>query len=262
VGYCYALGHDKKTALQELDLTISRGERIALLGANGSGKSTLLRLLAALAFPSHGEVLYEGQALTEKYLSDVRNAIAFRRSVQILFQESEVQLFNPTVADEVAFGPLQMDLAAGEVKERVAKALAMLGLEHLRARSPHRLSGGEKKRVALAAVLSIGAGVLLLDEPTASLDPRTQSGILDFLDALPPECTVVTATHDVHLLGALARRSLVFDQGRLIADAPTEAVLEDKALLTRANLIFSHRHRHGGAPHAHAFLPDHEHKSV
>ncbi|HEX5227906.1 MAG TPA: ABC transporter ATP-binding protein, partial [Bryobacteraceae bacterium] len=148
-------------ALNGLSVQVAPGERVALLGANGSGKSTLLRLLAGLAFPQRGEISFFGRPLTASALQDEAFFFSFRRRVGVVFQNPDVQLFNPSVFDEVAFGPLQLRLPAKEVRERVEAALETMGIGHLRDRAPHRLSGGEKKRVALASVLVTDPEVLL-----------------------------------------------------------------------------------------------------
>src|SRR4029077_2094392 len=154
-----------------LSLNIAEGTRVALLGANGSGKSTLLRILDGLIFPSAGEVLFGGVELIEDHFAEDEFAYDFRRRVGLVFQNPDVQLFNPTVFDEVAFGPLQMRWTKNEIRERVAATMDTLEISHLKDRPPHRLSGGEKKRVAIASVLVLDPEVLLLDEPPAALAP-------------------------------------------------------------------------------------------
>ncbi|MDQ6759088.1 MAG: energy-coupling factor ABC transporter ATP-binding protein, partial [Acidobacteriota bacterium] len=173
--------YQTQIALNGLSMQVERGERVALLGANGSGKSTLLRLLDALYFAEEGSVRFRGAALTEEQMQDDGFAFDFRRRVGLVFQNPDVQLFNPTVFDEVAFGPLQLRWPKQQIRERVAEALQRLEIAHLSDRPPHRLSGGEKKRVAMASVLVLDPEVLLLDEPTASLDPKSQGQIIDFL---------------------------------------------------------------------------------
>ena len=171
VSFSYA---DGVPALSGVSLTVAEGERLALLGANGSGKSTLLKLLAGLAQPTSGEIVAFGEPLTAGTLKDETKAQAFRRRVGVVFQSADVQLFNPTVRDEIAFGPLHLGLERAEVEQRVADMLRLLGLEALAERAPYKLSGGEKKKVALGSVLVCDPEVLLFDEPTAGLDPRTQ----------------------------------------------------------------------------------------
>jgi cobalt/nickel transport system ATP-binding protein len=173
--------YDAVVALDGISLSIEAGQRVALLGANGSGKSTLLRLLDALYFPDSGGIWFQDQPLQKERFDEDRFAFDFRRRVGLVFQNPEVQLFNPTVFDEVAFGPLHLKWPKEEIVQRVTAILDQLEIAHLHDRPPHRLSGGEKKRVALASVLVVDPEVILLDEPTAALDPRSQSQIIDLL---------------------------------------------------------------------------------
>ncbi len=244
------------TALDGVTLDLRQGERVAILGANGSGKSTLLRVLAGLYFAASGTARFEGAAVTEDAFADEKFAFAFRRRVALIFQNPDVQLFNPTVFDEVAFGPLQLRWPRAEIIERVHLALQNMGIEHLKDRAPHRLSGGEKKRVSLASVLILDPDVLLLDEPTAALDPQSQSQTIDFLAENPGAKTIVTATHELPIVGEIADRCIVFDAGRIVADGPPDTLLHDEALLLRSHLLYRHRHRHAsGVVHAHPHLP-------
>jgi len=248
-------------ALAGVSLKIQPGERIALLGANGSGKSTLLRLLNALRFAQQGMLRFRGTPLTEAALSDDGFALGFRRRVGLVFQNPDVQLFNPTVFDEVAFGPLQMGWEREEILERVHRALQWIGAEQLKDRAPFRLSSGEKKRVAIASVVVLDPEVLLLDEPTSMLDPRSQSQVIELLeDWSRGNKTIVTATHQLEALEEIAGRAVVLRDGTVSADADPAGILADTALLESANLIHRHRHRHGGVTHRHSspFLR-HEH---
>ena len=248
--------YQETTALAGVSLAVTAGERVAVLGANGSGKSTLLRLLDGLYYPVQGEVRFDGTVLSEAAFADERFSFEFRRRVAFIFQNPEVQLFNPTVFDEVAFGPLQLRWPKGEIIDRVQAVLHQLNIEHLKDRSPHRLSGGEKKRVALASVLIVDPDVLLLDEPTTALDPRSQSQMIDFLVANEGGKTVITATHDLAIVGDIADRCIVFENGRVAAQGSPSDILGDEQLLRRAHLLYGHRHRHGGGPlHAHPHLP-------
>jgi cobalt/nickel transport system ATP-binding protein len=257
-----AFEYQRVPALRGLTLRVRAGERIALLGANGSGKSTLLRLMDALHFPCAGALRFRGKPLTEEAMEDDDYAISFRRQVGLVFQNPDIQLFNPTVFDEVAFGPLQMGWPREEVLERVYATLAWIGAEHLKDRAPYRLSGGEKKRVALASVIVLDPDVLLLDEPTAALDPRSQSQVIELLESWDNgRKTIITATHQLEILGEISGRAVVLEHGAVVADATPSEVLANTELLESANLIHSHRHLHGGVPHKHPspYLR-HEHK--
>ena len=244
------------TALRALTLSIPAGTRVALVGANGSGKSTLLRLLDALLFPDAGQVRFRGNDLTEQRFADQGFALAFRRSVGLVFQDPDVQLFNPTVFDEVAFGPLQLGWPKAEIVARANETLDRLLIPHLRDRVPQRLSTGEQKRVALASVLVMDPEVLLLDEPTAGLDPRSQSQVIDLLVGWGGGAkTIVTATHDLGAIEDIADRCVVLQGGELAADRSPTEVLADVELLRRANLIHAHRHGHdAGLRHSHPHL--------
>ncbi len=249
------------TALESLSLTVQRGKRIALLGANGSGKSTLLRVLDGLAFPEKGSVQFCGEPLTEKCLQNPAFAYNFRRRVGLVFQNPDVQLFCPTVFDEVAFGPLQLHWPPEQIKAAVQKMLEELKITHLKDRSPHHLSTGEKKRVALASVLVVDPEVLLLDEPTAALDPRSASQMIDFLVGLRGAGnTVVTTTHDLDIVEDIADECFVFQAGKVAAQGSPAEVLTRQSLLEQTNLLHAHRHIHGtGVTHSHPHLHSHKH---
>jgi len=255
------------TALAGLSLSIKQNQRVAILGANGSGKSTFLRLLDALYFPDKGTISAFGENLTEEAFGDEEFAFRFRRRVALVFQNPDVQLFNPTVFDEVAFAPLQLHWAKDEIRRRVAETLELLEITHLKERSPHRLSGGEKKRVALASVLILEPEVLLLDEPTAALDPKSQGRIVDFLIDLGNTKTVVTATHDLDIVEDIADYCFVFQNGRVAREGTPAQILADTELLESTNLIHAHRHSHpSGVVHSHSHLHrfhehEHEHKN-
>jgi cobalt/nickel transport system ATP-binding protein len=252
-------------ALERVDLTVTQGESLAILGANGSGKSTMLKLMDGLYFPTGGTVRAFGIPLTEQALSEEPFHFDFRRRVGLLFQDSDVQLFSPTVFDEVAFAPLQTEWPREEVIRRVEAALSALRIEKLKDRAPHRLSGGEKRRVAIASVLSLDPAVWLLDEPSAGLDPRSQSWLEDFIiDQVRAGKTVVTATHDLSLAEAVAGRMCVFNEAHQLAAEGTPAeILSNQRLLAECNLIHEHRHPHGAAggehSHPHIHYPAHEH---
>ena len=257
-----AVGYGRRVVLPDVNLNLRGGSFTGLLGANGSGKSTLLRILDGLYFPEGGSVTAFGERLTEEQLQDDAFAFEFRRRVALVFQNPDVQLFNPTVFDEVAFGPLQLRWPKDEVRRRVAEMLDTMEIAHLKDRSPHRLSGGEKKRVALASVLILDPEVLLMDEPTAALDPKSQSMVVDFLIGWSGGAkTVVTTTHDLDIVEEIADHSFVFQSGRVVAEGPPFTILRDAPLLERTNLIHAHRHAHAaGEVHAHPHLHlSHEH---
>ena len=223
---------------------------MALLGANGCGKSTLLQVLDGLLFPQQGTVRAFGAAITERGLADGAANALFRRRVGLVFQNAEAQLFSASVWEEVAFGPLHLGLHAEEVRRRAEEVLELFGLEGIRERPPFRLSGGEKRKVALASVLAVNPSVLLLDEPTSGLDPRTRRWLIDMLVRLGAAGkTLVTATHDLEVVEEIADRVAVFGEDhRLAACGPPAQILSDRDLLLRVNLIDPrfHRHAHGG----------------
>ncbi|GAA2151382.1 energy-coupling factor ABC transporter ATP-binding protein [Actinomadura napierensis] len=236
VGYSYL---DRYPALDGVSLTVRAGERVALLGANGCGKSTLLKLLDGLVFPSSGEFTAFGQPVTEDTLEDEQFSQAFRSRVGFVFQNSDAQVFSPNVREEIAFGPLQLGLSADEASARVDEVIAMLGIEALADRAPFQLSGGQKKRVAIASVLATNPEVLLFDEPTAALDPRSQYWLTDLIEQLGAAGkTIVNATHDLEALPRIADRCVVFsEEHRIVAEGAPEEILGDRALLLSVNLI-------------------------
>jgi cobalt transport protein ATP-binding subunit len=215
----YPDGHQ---ALFGVTFSIAPGERVALVGPNGAGKSTLMLHFNGI-LRGEGEVRVCGVPLTDKNLGQVR------ASVGLVFQDPDDQLFSPTVFDDVAFGPLHMGLAAPQVRQRVSAALAAVGMEAYAGRMSHHLSVGEKKRIAIATVLSMDPEILVLDEPTAGLDPRARRGLINLLRTLPQ--TIIASTHDLHFVNELFPRTVVMDQGRIVADGPTAALLADGALL-------------------------------
>lgn len=232
----------KQTALDDISLTVHAGESLVILGANGCGKSTLLKLLDGLYFPTQGTISAFGNPLTEDALRDDPYNFAFRRRVGLVFQDSDVQLFSPSVLDELAFAPLQLGLSRAEVNRRVDSALELLRIEKLRDRAPHHLSGGEKRRVALASLLTLQPEVWLMDEPTTGLDPRSQSWLVEFiLEQRKQGRTVITATHDLAIAEDIASMIYVFSEDhRITASGASADILGDHDLLHRCNL--SHYH--------------------
>ncbi len=240
-------------ALNSLDLEVQRGESLAILGSNGCGKSTLLSIVDGLLFPTSGRYEAFGTEITEQRLALEDFNRAFRRRVGLVFQNSDVQLFCPSVRDELNFGPMQLDLSRDQVIERTRDVLALLQIEHLADRAPFSLSGGEKKRVAIGSVLTMNPEVLLLDEPGNELDPRTQAWLIEFLLQLKEAGkTLVIATHDLSMVDEVTDRAIVLDENhRLVADGATDEVLKNSELLLKANLVHEHFHHHGPTLHRH-----------
>jgi cobalt/nickel transport system ATP-binding protein len=226
-------------ALDGVSLAVERGEKVAVIGANGCGKSTLLKVLDGLVFPDSGTFEAFGEAITEDGLEDQQLSRGFRSRVGFIFQSSDAQVFSPTVREELAFGPLNMDLAQDEVRQRVDDTLALLEITDLADRAPFQLSGGQKKRVAIASVLVMNPEVLLFDEPTAALDPRTQQWLIELIVELNGAGkTIVLATHDIPTLERLADRCVVLsEEHRVVAEGPPADVLTDRELLLSVNLI-------------------------
>lgn len=247
----------KYPALCGVSLKIPRGQTLAVLGANGTGKSTLLQVLDGLIFPDQGRVYFAGEELDEQRLGEELFARSFRKRVGFVFQNPEVQLFCPTVKEDIAFGPLQLGFPEREVRHRVEKTAELLRIGHLLGRSCHQLSIGEKREVAIATTLATDPEALLLDEPTAGLDPATTRRIIRIInDASAAGKTVVCATHDLHLCAEIAGAACVLGKERtVVASGPCRELLGDHQLLAENNLVHVHAHRHGGTVHTH----DHQH---
>ena len=245
--------YDDGPTLVDLDCTISDGEKIVLLGSNGCGKSTLLKILTGLLAPASGRVLYDGQEVSPTALRDKAFRRRFRREVGLLFQNPEAMLFNPTVRDEIAFGPRQHDLADAE--DRARRWAGRVGIHSLLDRAPWTLSAGQKQLVCLASLLALEPRLLLLDEPTAALDPRSTGWLVDFLQDLPQ--TLVVATHNLSLATELGERCLVLGEDHtLLHDGDVVGLRDDAEVLRRANLVHSHRHRHRDGEHRHYHTHD------
>jgi cobalt transport protein ATP-binding subunit len=213
---------DGHPALRGVSLRVMPGERVALVGPNGAGKSTLMLHLNGI-LQGQGQVQVCGWNLDNGHLGQVRAAVG------LVFQDPDDQLFSPTVYEDVAFGPLHMGLPVAEVRQRVDAALRAVGMSAFAERVSHHLSVGEKKRIAIATVLSMDTQLLVLDEPTAGLDPRARRGIINLLRELPQ--TVLASTHDLLFVRELFPRMVIMDKGRIVADGATVALLADQALL-------------------------------
>jgi len=218
---------DGQQALTDISLTIYQGETVALIGPNGAGKSTLLLHLNGI-LRSNGVVKVFGRTVDDKNLRWVRGKVG------LVFQNPDDQLFSSTVFDDVAFGPINMGYSEAEVRQRVAKALDWVGMTGYEPRSPHHLSLGEKKRVAIATVLSMAPEILVIDEPTSNLDPGSKWSLISLLKRLPE--TKIIASHDLELVQALCQRAIILDQGQVIADGTADRILANKRLLAAHRL--------------------------
>ncbi len=222
LSFSYPDGH---VALQDISLRIEKGERVALVGPNGAGKSTLMLHLNGI-LRSDGRVCVAGIDISASKDGSLQRV---RAAVGLVFQDADDQLFSPTVFDDVAFGPLYMGLLMAEVHQRVERALGWVGMEEYARRVSHHLSTGEKKRIAIATVLAMDPRLLVLDEPTAGLDPRARRSLIELLRTLPQ--TLIVSTHDMRLVQELCLRTVILDEGRIVADGPTTVILGDEALL-------------------------------
>lgn len=211
---------DGRVALRGVDLTVAAGERVAVLGPNGAGKSTLVLHLNGVLAPAQGRVVVDGLDTAAK--ADLRE---IRRRVGLVFQDPDDQLFCPTVRQDVAFGPANLGLTAAEIDDRVARALTQVGMADAADRPPHHLSLGERRRVAVATVLAMDPSTLVLDEPSANLDPAARHDLAGVLAGL--DLTLLVVTHDLPYALELCPRSVILDDGRIVDDGPTRELLAD-----------------------------------
>jgi len=225
LGFAYP---DGRQALDGVSFALSEGEKVAIVGPNGAGKSTLLVHLNGIIAKQQGSIWICGTELTPKTAGLVRGMVG------LVFQSPDDQLFSPTVFDDVAFGPIYQGLSPTEVRERVEEALQQVHMEVYVKRVSHHLSVGEKKRIAIATVLSMKPEVLVLDEPSAGLDPRARRSLIELLRELPQ--TMIVATHDLALVRDLLPRTIILDEGHLVADEPTALILTDEPLLSAHGL--------------------------
>lgn len=219
---------DGTRVLRGVSFRITHGESVAIIGANGAGKSTLLLQLNGCLLPQAGAVRIGDFPLNKKTLPYVR------RTVGMVFQDPDDQLFMPLVYDDVAFGPLNLGLPLEEVEARVVSALATVGALHLKDRPPYRLSGGEKRAVAIASVLSMSPSILVMDEPTSYLDPKTRRHLIELLQTF--KHTLIIATHDLDMVLDLCSRTIILKDGQVVADGPTLDILQNDELLDSGNL--------------------------
>lgn len=227
---------DGTHALNGVSFRIEHGESVALVGANGAGKSTLLLHLNGCLLPTVGTVRVGDVIIAPETVK------AARRAVGMVFQDPDDQLFMPTVADDVSFGPMNMSLPAHEIEERTRSALARVGMEHVSERPPYRLSAGEKRAVAIATVLSMEPDILVMDEPSSNLDPRSRRRLIELLKSF--EHTKIVATHDLELVVEVCSRIILMDSGKIVADGPSHALLNDEPLMLSHGLERPHSLRH------------------
>jgi len=232
LGYSYP---DGTRALSDIDLEIPEGQRVALLGPNGAGKSTIILHLNGIIMPTEGSVEIAGTILAEETVRDIR------RQVGLVFQDPDDQLFMTTVYDDVAFGPLNMGLPEEEVSALTHRALHDVGLADVASKSGQHLSFGQKKRIALATVLSMSPAILVLDEPTSNLDPRSKRQMVDLLQVL--DVTMLVATHDMEVAWTLCDRAVVVDSGTIVADGPRDEIMRDADLLEAHGLELPYQAR-------------------
>ena len=217
-----------KIALKGINIEINPGEKVALVGPNGSGKSTLLLNSNGL-LQGEGKIWVDGMLLGKDNLREIRSLIG------LVFQNPDDQLFSPTVFEDVAYGPLYIGFSVEEIRERVLGALKMVGLGEYGGRTPMHLSLGEKKRVAIATVLAMSPGLLVLDEPSSGLDPKARKNLIDLLDQL--DLSMLVATHDLLMVRDLFPRMILLDDGELVVDGRTNDLLSDKAFLAAHGLV-------------------------
>ncbi len=229
---CHRYPHLDSNTLDKINLKVFKGERVAVLGANGAGKSTLFKHLNGILKPLSGEVLIKGEKITKK------NLRTCRETVGIVFQDPDDQVLAPSVEEDIAFGPINMGLSRNEVERRVKEALEMVGLTGFEERAPHHLSGGQKKLVAIAGILAMRPEVIVLDEPTAGLDPLSSARVLELIMKMNRELgiTLLLSTHNVDVVPYFAERVFVLHHGRLEADGSPYEIFSDPDLLRKAHL--------------------------
>lgn len=247
----------KFPALCGLSLKIKPGEKISVIGANGSGKSTLLHILDGIIFSDQGKFSVFGKEVKEADFNDDSFAMNFRKKVGLLFQNPDMQLFCPTVKEDIIFGPLQLGLEKNIINQRMERLITLLNIKDLLDRPPHQLSIGEKRKVAIVSTLMIEPEVLLLDEPTAGLDPMTTRHIIDFLlEESVGGKTIITSTHDLHIVPEISDTVYVFSrEKRIVKSGNPQEILSNVPLLEEHNLVHIHSHRHKDKTHTHI----HEH---
>jgi len=246
----------KFPALGGVDIKINQGQKISVIGANGTGKSTFLQILDAIIFADQGSVSFCNEQLNEKLFDNEEFSRNFRRKVGFIFQNPDVQLFCPTVKEDIVFGPLQLGFAKEQIQKRLDKLIDALGIQDLLNRPPYQLSIGEKRKVAIASTLIIEPEILILDEPTAGLDPLTTRHIIDLLiQENINGRTIITSTHDLHIVEEISDLVYVFGhQRKIVKSGLAGDILNDTVLLTENNLVHIHSHKHKDKTHIHPHL--------
>ncbi len=231
--------YKKRIALDNITINIKKGESIALIGQNGSGKSSLLKVINGIVFPQNGEYHFEDNLINQKTLQNNIFSKSFHQKVGFIFQNSDAQLFCPTVFEEIAFGPRQMNLDEKVVNNRVSTCLELLNIKELKHESPYNLSGGEKKRVAIACVLSMNPSILTLDEPMNGIDPKGKTFLRNLLiDLNKSGKTIICSTHDFEYVDGVFERAIVFSKDhKIIRDDDYNTVINDKEFLKNNNII-------------------------
>ena len=225
--------HDGTEALKNVNIQIKKGEKIAIMGPNGAGKSTLFSHFNGLTEPTSGHVEVED----EKIIFEREELLKVRQKVGIVFQDPNDQLFAPTVKEDVAFGPMNLGLEYEEVKKRIKESLEMVGMSGFEDKTPHHLSGGQQKRVAIAGIVAMRPDIMILDEPTAGLDPEGVDKVLDILDNLNKEgMSIVISSHDIEMVNQFADKIFVLYNGEIIAEGDKNQIFSDKELLKKAHL--------------------------
>ena len=225
--------HDGTEALKNVNIKIKKGEKIAIMGPNGAGKSTLFSHFNGLSEPTSGHVEIEG----EKIVFERDELLKVRQKVGIVFQDPNDQLFAPTVKEDVAFGPMNLGLDYEEVERRIKEALEMVGMTGFEEKTPHHLSGGQQKRVAIAGIIAMRPDIMILDEPTAGLDPEGVDKVLNILNNLNKEgMSIVISSHDIEMVNHFADKIFVLYDGEIIAEGDRHQIFSDKELLKKAHL--------------------------